>query len=106
LAAEGVEMIAPPLANRKAPKTQNGRPLRRYKRRWVGEGGHPSYPYPDQYLLSDAWPDRLGDSRHRRGKVPASGCCWDSRAPCVRPSCLSSSNAYIRALCRRPAGVH
>ncbi len=33
LAAQGIEMIAPHRANRKH-KTQDGRPLRRYKRRW------------------------------------------------------------------------
>jgi transposase len=37
LAALGVEMIAPHRANRKAPKTQDGRPLRRYRRRWKVE---------------------------------------------------------------------
>ena len=30
----GVEMIAPHRANRRKPATQDGRPLRRYKRRW------------------------------------------------------------------------
>jgi transposase len=30
----GIEMIAPHRRNRKRPKTQDGRPLRRYKRRW------------------------------------------------------------------------
>ncbi len=30
----GVELIAPHRRNRKRPKTQDGRPLRRYKRRW------------------------------------------------------------------------
>ncbi len=35
LKAEGVEMIAPHRKNRKPEnKTQDGRPLRRYKRRW------------------------------------------------------------------------
>lgn len=29
----GIEMIAPHRSNRKKPKTQDGRPLRRYKRR-------------------------------------------------------------------------
>ena len=33
LAELGVEMIAPHRRNRKKPKTQDGRPLRRYKRR-------------------------------------------------------------------------
>lgn len=33
----GVEMIAPHRRNRKRPKTQDGRPLRRYKRRWKVE---------------------------------------------------------------------
>ncbi|MFN8303621.1 MAG: IS5 family transposase [Saprospiraceae bacterium] len=31
---QGVEMIAPHRSNRKKPKTQDGRVLRRYKRRW------------------------------------------------------------------------
>jgi len=34
LAALGVEMIAPHRRNRTRPKTQDGRKLRRYKRRW------------------------------------------------------------------------
>ena len=34
LAELGVEMIAPHRRNRKKPKTQDGCPLRRYKRRW------------------------------------------------------------------------
>lgn len=34
LANRGVEMIAPHRRNRKKPKTQDGRKLRRYKRRW------------------------------------------------------------------------
>jgi transposase len=34
LAKLGVEMIAPHRRNRKKPRTQDGRPLRRYKRRW------------------------------------------------------------------------
>ena len=34
LAAQGVQMIAPHRSNRKKPKTQDGRVLRRYKRRW------------------------------------------------------------------------
>ena len=34
LAEEGIEMIAPHRRNRKRPKTQDGRKLRRYKRRW------------------------------------------------------------------------
>jgi hypothetical protein len=34
LAKLGVEMIAPHRRNRKRPKTQDGRSLRRYKRRW------------------------------------------------------------------------
>lgn len=33
----GVEMIAPHRRNRKKPKTQDGRRLRRYKRRWKVE---------------------------------------------------------------------
>jgi transposase len=34
LAQAGIEMIAPHRNNRKKPKTQDGRKLRRYKRRW------------------------------------------------------------------------
>jgi transposase len=37
LAELGVEMIAPHRRNRKRLKTQDGRPLRRYKRRWKVE---------------------------------------------------------------------
>ncbi len=37
LAAEGIELIAPHRRNRKRPKSQDGRPLRRYKRRWKVE---------------------------------------------------------------------
>lgn len=37
LAELGIEMIAPHRRNRKKPKTQDGRPLRRYKRRWKVE---------------------------------------------------------------------
>ena len=34
LAQRGVELIAPHRSNRSRTKTQDGRPLRRYKRRW------------------------------------------------------------------------
>jgi hypothetical protein len=34
LAQKGIEMIAPHPTNRKKPKTQESRKLRRYKRRW------------------------------------------------------------------------
>jgi IS5 family transposase len=34
---EGIEMIAPHRKNRKKPKTQDGRKLRRYKRHWKVE---------------------------------------------------------------------
>jgi transposase len=37
LAAQGIELIAPHRRNRTKPKTQDGRPLRRYKRRWKVE---------------------------------------------------------------------
>ena len=37
LLAEGIEMIAPHRRNRKKVKTQDGRKLRRYKRRWKVE---------------------------------------------------------------------
>jgi transposase len=33
----GIELIAPHRANRRRPATQDGRSLRRYKRRWVVE---------------------------------------------------------------------
>src|ERR1700760_389038 len=34
LREQGIEMIAPHKSNRKRARTQDGRPLRRYKRRW------------------------------------------------------------------------
>jgi transposase len=34
LARQGIELICPHRKNRKRPKTQDGRPLRRFKRRW------------------------------------------------------------------------
>lgn len=37
LKKEGVEMIAPHRSNRRILKTQDGRPLRRYARRWIVE---------------------------------------------------------------------
>jgi transposase len=37
LAGRGIEMICPHRRNRVKPKTQDGRPLRRYKRRWKVE---------------------------------------------------------------------
>ncbi len=37
LAKMGIEMIAPHRRNRRKPKTQDGRKLRRYKRRWKVE---------------------------------------------------------------------
>lgn len=37
LRQEGIEMIAPHRSNRKRPKTQDGRRLRRYERRWLVE---------------------------------------------------------------------
>jgi Transposase DDE domain len=43
----GVEMIAPHRRNRTRPKTQDGRPLRRYKRRWKVEIVHPQMTKPD-----------------------------------------------------------
>ena len=37
LKQQGIEMIAPHKQNRRKPKTQDGRNLRRYKRRWKVE---------------------------------------------------------------------
>jgi transposase len=37
LGKQGIEMIAPHRKNRKKPRTQDGRPLRRYRRRWKVE---------------------------------------------------------------------
>ena len=37
LAARGIELIEPHRAGRTKPKTQDGRPLRRYRRRWTIE---------------------------------------------------------------------
>lgn len=37
LARRGIELVAPHRKNRKKPPTQDGRALRRYKRRWIIE---------------------------------------------------------------------
>lgn len=37
LGKRGIELIAPHRSNRKKPATQDGRPLRRYARRWIVE---------------------------------------------------------------------
>jgi transposase len=37
LQEQGIQLIAPHKSNRKKPATQDGRPLRRYKRRWKVE---------------------------------------------------------------------
>jgi IS5 family transposase len=37
LAQRGIELIAPHRKNRRKPRTQDGRALRRYKRRWIVE---------------------------------------------------------------------
>ena len=37
LQKHGTQLIAPHQANRKKPRTQDGRPLRRYRRRWKVE---------------------------------------------------------------------
>jgi transposase len=37
LAAQDIELISPHRRNRKRARTQDGRPLRRYKRRWIVE---------------------------------------------------------------------
>ena len=37
LRKRGIELIAPHRNNRRQPKTQDGRPLRRYRRRWYIE---------------------------------------------------------------------
>ena len=34
---KGVKLVSPHRKNRKKPKTQDGRELRRYKRRWIVE---------------------------------------------------------------------
>ena len=34
LAQRGIELICPHRSNRSKPKTQDGRPLRRYRKRW------------------------------------------------------------------------
>jgi len=39
-AAAGIELIAPHKSNRSRPPTQDGRPLRRYRRRWKIERLH------------------------------------------------------------------
>jgi transposase len=41
LARRGIELIAPHRSNRKKPAMQDGRALRRYKRRWIIERTNP-----------------------------------------------------------------
>lgn len=50
LAVQGVQMIAPHRSNRKKPKTQDGRVLRRYKRRWKVERLAAQLPPPGDAL--------------------------------------------------------
>jgi hypothetical protein len=73
LARRGIELICPHRRNRVKPPLQDGRKLRRYRRRWIVESSHLYYPYPDNCRLAYDWPDRLIESRHRCGQVPASG---------------------------------
>ena len=37
MAEQGIDMIAPHKSNRRKPNTQDGRSLRRYRRRWLME---------------------------------------------------------------------
>jgi DDE family transposase len=70
--AEGQGYI--PHLRSRGEERQETREIPAYRpRRWVVERRHSEYPYPDTCLLSDDWPDRIVESRHRRGKVPASG---------------------------------
>jgi transposase len=55
----------------KLPEAKKGFVL--LPRRWVVESSHSYYPYADNCLVSYDWPDRIVESRHRRGKGPASG---------------------------------
>jgi hypothetical protein len=48
----GVEMIAPHRRNRTSPKTQDGRPLRRYRRRWKVEIAHPQMTKPNGWTVA------------------------------------------------------
>lgn len=51
LKAEGIEMIAPRRTNRKKRRTQNGRRLRRYERRWIVERLFPWMQWRRRFLL-------------------------------------------------------
>ncbi len=73
LVRRGIEPIIPARANHQRATDQDGRKLRRYRRRWIVERSHLYYPYPDNCLVSYYWPDRIIASRHRCGQVPASG---------------------------------
>jgi hypothetical protein len=58
LKQQGSEMIAPNRGNRKKKKTQNGRKLRFYRRRWkvaaaVWKGSSPGYS-----TIEDVWSDK------------------------------------------------
>jgi len=58
LARLGVEMIAPHRRNRKRPKTQDGRPLRRYRHRWKVEIVHPQMTKPNGGTVAGGGEDR------------------------------------------------
>jgi hypothetical protein len=73
LAPQGIEPIIPARRNNRRATHQDGRKLRRYRRRWKVESSHLYSPYPDNSRLSDEWPDRFMASRPRGGHVPASG---------------------------------
>jgi hypothetical protein len=88
LHARGIEMIAPHRRNRKKPATQDGRPLRRYKRRCKIErlflnhfqsclcGNHPhNDPYSGSFLESVILRGIIWQSRKRSN--PTAGNQWN-----------------------------
>ena len=79
LARRGIELIGPHRKNRKKPPTQDGRPLRRYKRRWKVE-------------RTFAW----------WGNFRRLGCDGNIISRCIKPLsispvCSSSSDSYETA---------
>jgi hypothetical protein len=89
LAKLGVEMIAPHRRNRKRPKTQDGRPLRRYKRRWKIEIVHPQMTKPNGGTVAGGGED-VADLDLAIGDNDAVNQEFDERPPLLESRCVQS----------------
>ena len=65
LKQEGIELIAPHRSGRKKKATQDGRKLRRYKRRWKAE----------RFLLGCSTTDAVSSAMNTRPKTSKPSCC-------------------------------